>query len=216
MLVGQPCYHLLRRQGYTIDQCDIHTPDIPSITRQADLIVSAVGKPGLITKEWVKPGACIVDIGTRCVKDAFGVCNHLFFFSPPDNLTGDVDLNSCVGRAGFVTPVPGGVALLTTAMLMYNTVKSFVYLEGLVDEFNAISEYPLLVGDQFAYKSFIGFIVCLQMSERKSEKRYCESDEWNERYSRQIRLDNVGIEGQVVFVHSKIMNRKKSMMQGYW
>ena len=79
MLVGQPCYHLLRRQGFHIDQCDIHTPDIPSITRQADLIVSAVGKPGLITAEWIKPGACIVDIGTRCVKDTFGVCKQFYY-----------------------------------------------------------------------------------------------------------------------------------------
>ena len=74
MLVGQPCYHLLQQQGFHVDQCDINTPDIPSISRQSDLIISAVGKPGLITADWVKPGACIIDIGTRSVKDSSGVC----------------------------------------------------------------------------------------------------------------------------------------------
>ena len=56
--------------------CDIHTKDIPSISQQADLIVTAVGKPKLVTGTWVKQGAVMIDIGTKCVKDSFGNCNY--------------------------------------------------------------------------------------------------------------------------------------------
>lgn len=156
-LVGQPCFHLLQRQGCFCDQCDIHTIDIPSITQKADLIVSAVGKPGLIQGSWVRPNASLIDIGTRCVQDCYGKCMVLGIWSLVDNLAGDVNLESCIGRAGCITPVPGGVALLTTAMLMYNTLKSFVYQEGLLDAFNAISENPLRIDSHFVYKSFMWF-----------------------------------------------------------
>ena len=72
-----------------------------------------------------------------------------------DNLTGDVDMNDCIGKAGFITPVPGGVALLTTAMLMANTLKAFIYQERLTDIYNKITDCPLVNDNHFAYKSFM-------------------------------------------------------------
>ena len=74
LLVGQPCCHLLQRQGCECSMCDVHTKDIPSISQQADLIVTAVGKPKLVTDNWVKKGAVVIDIGTKCVRDSFGNC----------------------------------------------------------------------------------------------------------------------------------------------
>lgn len=106
---------------------------------------------------------------------------------------GDTDLHSCIGTAGAITPVPGGVALLTTAMLMLNTVKSMVLQEGIVEQYNEMAEMPLV---RDAYPHLCCHLL-EQMSERSFQKRYCDSEEWQERYSRQIRLDEVGLDGQV-------------------
>lgn len=73
-LVGLPCYSILRKQGCECDQCDINTRDIASVAQKADLLVSAVGKPGLIQNNWLQSGVSIIDIGTRCIKDCYGKC----------------------------------------------------------------------------------------------------------------------------------------------
>lgn len=73
-LVGLPCYSILRKQGCECDQCDINTRDIASVAQKADLLVSGVGKPGLIQNNWLQSGVSIIDIGTRCIKDCYGKC----------------------------------------------------------------------------------------------------------------------------------------------
>lgn len=96
--------------------CHRHTPhtELEKFTKLADLVVVAAGVPGLITKEMVKPGACIIDVGITRVKTADG--KH--------RLVGDVDYDGVKEVAGYITPVPGGVGPMTVAMLMKNTVTA--------------------------------------------------------------------------------------------
>lgn len=96
--------------------CHRHTPhtELEKFTKLADLIVAAAGVPGLITKEMIKPGACIIDVGITRVKTA----------DDKYRLVGDVDFDSVKEVAGHITPVPGGVGPMTVAMLMKNTVTA--------------------------------------------------------------------------------------------
>jgi len=96
--------------------CHRHTPhtELEKYTKLADLIVVAAGVPGLITKEMIKPGACIIDVGITRVKMADGKYR----------LVGDVDYDGVKDVAGYITPVPGGVGPMTVAMLMKNTVTA--------------------------------------------------------------------------------------------
>lgn len=96
--------------------CHIHTPhtELEKFTKLADLVVVAAGVPGLITKEMIKPGACVIDVGITRVKTADG--NY--------RLVGDVDYDGVKEVAGHITPVPGGVGPMTVAMLMKNTVTA--------------------------------------------------------------------------------------------
>ena len=86
-----------------------------AITKNADILIAAVGLPGLITADMVKPGAVVVDVGMNRVTDANG----------KSRLVGDVDLESIASVAEFITPVPGGVGPMTVAMLLQNTVSSY-------------------------------------------------------------------------------------------
>ena len=115
-----------------------------------------------------------------------------------DVLAGDVDMESCVGVAGAITPVPGGVALLTTAMLMNNTLKAFVLQNDLTMYYNSFSSVALNVDNWLS----VCFHFPFSMQDKLSVKRPSESTEWNERYSRQIRLEGVGVDGQVWFMSS--------------
>lgn len=94
--------------------CHIHTPrdELIKFARLADVLVSATGVPGLVTKEMVKPGACVIDVGITRVDTADG----------KTKIVGDVDYNEVKKIAGFITPVPGGVGPMTVAMLMKNTL----------------------------------------------------------------------------------------------
>lgn len=96
--------------------CHIHTPhtELEKFTKLADLVVVAAGVPGLITKEMIKPGACVIDVGITRVKTADGKYH----------LVGDVDYDGVKEVAGHITPVPGGVGPMTVAMLMKNTVTA--------------------------------------------------------------------------------------------
>ncbi len=116
-LVGAPLSMMLVEQGRaTVTICNKYTKDLASITRLADILVVAVGKPGLITAEMVKEGAVVIDVGTTRVegpqyKNGYG-------------LKGDVDFKGVAPKASFITPVPGGVGPMTIASLLMNTLRA--------------------------------------------------------------------------------------------
>ncbi|QJD82299.1 bifunctional methylenetetrahydrofolate dehydrogenase/methenyltetrahydrofolate cyclohydrolase FolD [Cohnella herbarum] len=109
-IVGKPVAMLLLRENATVTICHSRTPNIAEIARQADILVVGVGVPKLVKKEWVKPGAVVIDVGV----------NRL----PDGKLCGDVDYDDVLDVAGWITPVPGGVGPMTITMLMANTLKS--------------------------------------------------------------------------------------------
>ncbi len=110
-IVGKPIAQLLLAQDATVTIAHSQTPNLAAITRQADLLVVAVGKAGLITKEMVKPGAIVIDVGMN--KDKEG------------KSCGDVDFPGVSAVASAITPVPGGVGPMTIMSLMANTVKAY-------------------------------------------------------------------------------------------
>ena len=115
ILVGKPLALMLLEANATVTIAHSRTPDLRSVTREADILVAAVGKPGLITADMVKPGAVVIDVGiNRQVDSATG----------KSRLVGDVDFASVAEIAGYITPVPGGVGPMTVAMLLQNTVLS--------------------------------------------------------------------------------------------
>jgi len=109
-IVGKPLALLLLQKDATVTICHSKTKDLAATTRQADILVAAVGKAKLITGEMVKPGACVIDVGVNRLADG--------------KITGDVDFASVKQVAGAITPVPGGVGPMTVAMLMVNTVRA--------------------------------------------------------------------------------------------
>ena len=109
-IVGKPMLHLLLGKNATVTICHSRTKNLAEITRQADILVAAVGKPKFVTADMVKPGAAVIDVGINRVA--------------PKKLVGDVDFEAVSKVAGAITPVPGGVGLLTIAMLMQNTVEA--------------------------------------------------------------------------------------------
>ena len=111
-IVGKPMAALLLEENATVTQTHIHTRDTQFICRGADILVSAVGKPGLVRGAWIKPRAVVIDVGTSRVEQPDGTI-----------LTkGDVDFDEAVKVAGAITPVPGGVGPMTIACLMENTL----------------------------------------------------------------------------------------------
>ncbi len=137
-LVGKPAAMLLLHQNATVTICHSKTRDLAQVTRQADILVAAIGRPGFITPEMVKPGATIIDVGinrieTREEFDRFFLGNakrEAGFAAKGSTLVGDVHPKA-FEVAGAYTPVPGGVGLLTTAMLMANTVRAAKMRRGL-------------------------------------------------------------------------------------
>jgi methylenetetrahydrofolate dehydrogenase (NADP+)/methenyltetrahydrofolate cyclohydrolase len=109
-IVGKPMALLLLNAGATVTICHSKTRDLAAMTRQADILVAAVGKPRMIGADMVKPGAAVIDVGI----------NRL----PDGKLAGDVDYDAVAKVASHITPVPGGVGPMTIAMLLANTVKS--------------------------------------------------------------------------------------------
>ena len=115
-IVGKPMAQLLLSRHATVTICHSHTQDLPSVAREADILVAAIGKPKFVTAEMVKPGATVIDVGiNRLAPDE----EH-----PKGKLVGDVDFEGVSEVAGAITPVPGGVGLLTVAMLMENVVTA--------------------------------------------------------------------------------------------
>lgn len=109
-IVGKPMASLLLAQNATVTICHSHTQDLSAVTREADILVAAVGRPRFITADMVKPGAAVIDVGINRIA--------------PKKLVGDVDFEAVSEIAGAITPVPGGVGLLTVAMLMENVVTA--------------------------------------------------------------------------------------------
>lgn len=137
-IVGKPAAMLLLHQNATVTICHSRTRDLPAITRQADILVAAIGRPGFITADMVRPGATIVDVGinrltTREEFDRFFLGDakrEATFAKRGSTIVGDVDPRA-FEIAGAYTPVPGGVGLLTIAMLMANTVRAAKMRRGL-------------------------------------------------------------------------------------
>ena len=137
-LVGKPAAMLLLHQNATVTICHSKTRNLGEITRQADILVAAIGRPGFITPEMIKPGATIIDVGinrlnTREEFDRFfaGTAKREATFAKRGStIVGDVDPRA-FELAGAYTPVPGGVGLLTVAMLMANTVRAAKMRRGL-------------------------------------------------------------------------------------
>jgi methylenetetrahydrofolate dehydrogenase (NADP+)/methenyltetrahydrofolate cyclohydrolase len=137
-LVGKPAAMLLLHQNATVTICHSKTRNLGEITRQADILVAAIGRPGFITPEMIKPGATIIDVGinrlnTREEFDRFFAGNakrEATFAKRGSTIVGDVDPRA-FELAGAYTPVPGGVGLLTVAMLMANTVRAAKMRRGL-------------------------------------------------------------------------------------
>jgi methylenetetrahydrofolate dehydrogenase (NADP+)/methenyltetrahydrofolate cyclohydrolase len=109
-IVGKPMAQLLLAKNATVTICHSHTKDLAKIAREADILVAAIGKPGFVTADMVKPGATVIDVGINRIE--------------PKKLVGDVDFEAAQEVAGAITPVPGGVGLLTVAMLMQNVVTA--------------------------------------------------------------------------------------------
>ena len=120
LIVGKPValLALQKKAGAngTVTICHSGTRDLPSITRQADVLIAAIGKPEFVTAEMVKPGAVVIDVGINRVTDTTKKTGY--------RLTGDVEFTSVAPRCAKITPVPGGVGPMTVAMLMKNTVKA--------------------------------------------------------------------------------------------
>jgi methylenetetrahydrofolate dehydrogenase (NADP+)/methenyltetrahydrofolate cyclohydrolase len=113
-VVGRPMALELLIAGATITVCHRFTSDLGYFVKQADILVAAVGKPGIIKGEWVKPGATVIDVGITRLEDG--------------TLAGDVEFAAASERAAWITPVPGGVGPMTVAVLMRNTLTAAHYL----------------------------------------------------------------------------------------
>jgi methylenetetrahydrofolate dehydrogenase (NADP+) / methenyltetrahydrofolate cyclohydrolase len=135
-IVGKPMAMLLLQRDATVTICHSKTPDLPAVAARADILIAAIGRPGFVTRDFVKPGAVVIDVGTTPVRDR-AVVEKMFGAESPrletlakrgSIVVGDVH-PSAADVAGALTPVPGGVGPLTIAMLLKNTVAA---AEGLL------------------------------------------------------------------------------------
>ena len=131
-IVGKPAALLLLHEHATVTVCHSKTQDLPAVAREADILVAAMGRPAMVTREFIRPGATVLDVGINCLTDAAAVesiCAGLpkkldQFRERGSVLVGDVHPKDVAEVAGAYTPVPGGVGPLTIAMLMVNTVEA--------------------------------------------------------------------------------------------
>lgn len=127
LLVGKPIAQLLLAADCTVTMAHSRTVDLPSVCREADILVAAVGRPRMIRGDWIKPGACVIDVGI----------NRVPFDNPEQaaagktKIVGDVNYKEALGVAGWITPAPGGVGPMTVAVLLQNTVTAAKRLAGL-------------------------------------------------------------------------------------
>ncbi len=120
-IVGKPLAAMLVQKNAwanaTVTVCHSRTPDLAAITRQADILVAAIGRPRFITADMVKDGAVVIDVGINSVPDASRKSGY--------RLVGDVDFDAVAQRSSFITPVPGGVGQMTVAALLMNTLSAY-------------------------------------------------------------------------------------------
>ncbi|WP_309606108.1 bifunctional methylenetetrahydrofolate dehydrogenase/methenyltetrahydrofolate cyclohydrolase FolD [Phenylobacterium sp.] len=127
VLVGRPVAQLLLQADCTVTIAHSRTRDLPAVCREADILVAAVGRPRMIKADWVKPGAAVIDVGI----------NRVPFDDPAKaaagrtKVVGDVDFKAVSQVAGWITPAPGGVGLMTVAVLLQNTVTAARRLAGI-------------------------------------------------------------------------------------
>ncbi len=120
-IVGKPMAQLLLGDSCTVTIAHSRTKDLPSVVRQADIVVAAVGRPQMVEGSWIKPGATVIDVGINRIEKPEG----------GTRLVGDVDYDSCAAVAGAITPVPGGVGPMTIACLLANTLTACCRANGL-------------------------------------------------------------------------------------
>ena len=129
-IVGKPMGALLLQRSATVTICHSRTRDLPSVARQADILVAAIGRPIFVTEDFVKPGAIVIDVGMNRVGPEFAASlahdsdKTRLLEKNGSVLLGDVDFARAKERAAWITPVPGGVGPMTIAMLMHNTVTA--------------------------------------------------------------------------------------------
>jgi methylenetetrahydrofolate dehydrogenase (NADP+) / methenyltetrahydrofolate cyclohydrolase len=137
-IVGKPVAMLLLNQNATVTVCHSKTRDLPGVCRRADILVAAIGRAGMVTRDYVKPGATVIDVGINRITDRKEF-DRLFpgnkrreetFVAKGSTLVGDVHPD-VAEIAGAITPVPGGVGPLTIAMLMANTLKAAMMRRGI-------------------------------------------------------------------------------------
>ena len=117
-IVGAPMSLMMVEQGQsTVTICQKFTRDLAEYTRRADILIVAVGKPGLVTEDMVKSGAVVIDVGITRIPDSTKKSGF--------RLSGDVDFKNIAPKCSFITPVPGGVGPLTIASLLLNTLKAY-------------------------------------------------------------------------------------------
>lgn len=116
-IVGLPMSLLLLKAHATVTVCNAKTLNEIEITRQADILISAVGIPHLVKKDWIKEGAIVIDIGINTIADSTKKSGY--------RIVGDVDFDDVIDKVKYITPVPGGIGPMTVAMLMQATVKSY-------------------------------------------------------------------------------------------
>ena len=120
-IVGKPAALLMIQKACpgnaTVTICHSRTTDLPSITRQADVLIAAIGRPNFVTEDMVKDGVNVIDVGINRVEDSNKKSGY--------RLVGDVDFGAVATKAAHITPVPGGVGPMTVAMLMHNTLLAF-------------------------------------------------------------------------------------------
>jgi methylenetetrahydrofolate dehydrogenase (NADP+)/methenyltetrahydrofolate cyclohydrolase len=123
-IVGKPVAQLLLAENCTVTICHSRTRDLPAVCRRADILVAAVGRAEMVKGDWIKPGACVIDVGINRVSDPV---------TGKGRIVGDVDFASASQVAGAITPVPGGVGPMTIAMLMANTATAAARAAGRAD-----------------------------------------------------------------------------------
>mmetsp|Transcript_18268 Transcript_18268/g.42922 ORF Transcript_18268/g.42922 Transcript_18268/m.42922 type:complete len:297 (-) Transcript_18268:23-913(-) len=116
-IVGIPVANMLIHRNATVTVVHSRTQDIPSVVREADIVIAAIGQPLFVKREWLKPGVVIIDVGINSIEDASRKSGK--------RLVGDVDTEGAQGVASHITPVPGGVGPMTIAMLLSNTLAGF-------------------------------------------------------------------------------------------